>query len=650
VDIRHCLRLWFGVSLPVSRRAYLVSGLGLAAGKYLCEMAVIWMLTGLWLSPVDFLNPSLAARREILAAGPEWLGWTLFAWNLPFVWVALTMSVRRAAGAGQSPWLGLLVLVPVVGLLVMVALGVVADRMPPAMDLSADSEPVTEPAAQSWSQWLTALLAGLAVGVVMLGVCVYLIESYAAALFLGTPLVMGAVTGFLFNRPERKSLMATVRVGVVLVLLAAGVLLGFALEGAICIAMAAPIVAPLAVAGVVLGKAVADTTATKGHSLLPLVAALPMMAGAESLVQQTPMHCVLTTVEVDAPPEDVWHYVVAFPDLADPEEWFFRCGIACPLRARIEGTGVGAVRHCEFTTGDFVEPVTVWEEPTRLAFDVTSQPDPMVELSPWRHVHPPHLEEQSLRSHRGEFRLVPLAGGRTRLEGRTWYTFDMHPQGYWKLWSDLAIHAIHRRVLEHVRQLAENEPPRRRVAATIVGAANQDRVDHAGRNPEGATVAVVETHHCDACGRGWELPLADGKSVAVVGKAICRDCYRKADHRWQNIDRHRYATFADGTLVDFKHFRASMLVSQVTGFDAGRAWRGIACANLAGWGVEWTQVAQGHVGGQPFGGNEDLYSNLMGSLHGQLARFGQQTADWTVRALGLLERFHGPLRCVSDTK
>lgn len=632
MDIRHWLRLWFGVSLPVSRRVYLVSGLGLAAGKYLCEMAVIWMLTGLWLSPVAFLNPSLASRQEILAAGPEWLGWTLFAWNLPFVWVALSMSVRRAAAAGRSPWLGLLVLVPVAGLLVMVALGLAADRFQTTMELSAAPEPSTTLVAESWSQWLSALLAGLAVGVVMLGVCVYLIESYAAALFLGTPLVMGAVTGFLLNRPQKKSLMATVRAGIVLVLLAAGVLLGFALEGAICIAMAAPIVAPLAVAGVVLGKAVADTTATTGHSLLPLVAALPMMAGAESLVHETPMHCVFTTVEVDAPPEDVWHYVVAFPDLAEPEEWFFRCGIACPLRARIEGTGVGAVRHCEFTTGDFVEPVTVWEEPTRLAFDVTSQPDPMVELSPWRHVHPPHLEEQSLRSHRGEFRLVPLDGGRTRLEGRTWYTFDMHPQGYWKLWSDLAIHAIHRRVLEHVKQFAETEPPRRSVAAKMVGA------------------AVAETHRCEACGRGWERPLVDGKPVAVVGAAICRDCFRKADHRWQNIDRHRYATFADGTLVDFKHFRASMLVSQVTGFDAGRACRGIACANLAGWGVEWTQVAQGHVGGQPFGGNEDLYSNLMGSLYGQLARFGRQTTDWSERALGLLERFHGPLRCVSDTK
>ena len=32
---------------------------------------------------------------------------------------------------------------------------------------------------------------------------------------------------------------------------------------------------------------------------------------------------------------------------------------------------------------------------------------------------------------RGEFRLIPLPGGRTRLEGRTWYTLDMAPALVW---------------------------------------------------------------------------------------------------------------------------------------------------------------------------------------------------------------------------
>ncbi len=70
-------------------------------------------------------------------------------------------------------------------------------------------------------------------------------------------------------------------------------------------------------------------------------------------------------------------------------------------------------------------------------------------MEPYRHVHPPHLDGY-LRSKRGEFRLVPLAAGRTRLEGRTWYEFDLAPHAYFAAWAHWAIHRIHARVLEHI--------------------------------------------------------------------------------------------------------------------------------------------------------------------------------------------------------
>ena len=79
----------------------------------------------------------------------------------------------------------------------------------------------------------------------------------------------------------------------------------------------------------------------------------------------------------------------------------------------------------------------------------------MHELSPYRHIHPPHLDGY-LRCKRGEFRLIELPGGRTRLEGSTWYEYDIYPQQYWILWSDLLIHRIHTRVLHHIKQLSES--------------------------------------------------------------------------------------------------------------------------------------------------------------------------------------------------
>ena len=126
-------------------------------------------------------------------------------------------------------------------------------------------------------------------------------------------------------------------------------------------------------------------------------------------------------------------------------------------RAAYLGRGVGAIRHCEFSTGPFVEPITVWDEPRRLAFDVTAQPHPMRERSPYRELHPPHLEG-FFRSQRGQFLLTPLDSGRTRLEGTTWYEQDIWPGPYWRLWSDYLVHKIHSRVLDHIKAEAEAAP------------------------------------------------------------------------------------------------------------------------------------------------------------------------------------------------
>jgi hypothetical protein len=148
--------------------------------------------------------------------------------------------------------------------------------------------------------------------------------------------------------------------------------------------------------------------------------------------------------------------VVQFPELTEARPWYFSWGIACPERARIVGNGPGATRYCEFTTGTFVEPITIWNEPHQLAFSVAEQPDPLVELSPYRIIRPPHMNH-CLRSTHGEFELVSLPQQRTRLEGRTWYKFDMFPQWYWTLWSDMFIHRIHQRVLEHIKLLSEQK-------------------------------------------------------------------------------------------------------------------------------------------------------------------------------------------------
>ena len=234
----------------------------------------------------------------------------------------------------------------------------------------------------------------------------------------------------------------------------------FALEGAICLVMAAPIGYFLAFLGGMVGYAIQCRPWSMEHNplvLLVLAVTLPGLMAAESAASQEPdLMEVCSVVEIDAPPDQVWEQVISFPELPEPDDWVFHTGVAYPVRAEINGRGPGAERRCVFSTGAFVEPIDVWDEPHRLAFRVAEQPEPMREWSPYT-IHPPHLHGY-LVSRRGEFRLTALDDGRTRLEGTTWYTNRMWPAFYWRLWSDAIIHRIHLRVLNHIKGLAEAGP------------------------------------------------------------------------------------------------------------------------------------------------------------------------------------------------
>jgi hypothetical protein len=181
----------------------------------------------------------------------------------------------------------------------------------------------------------------------------------------------------------------------------------------------------------------------------------PSFIGVERLANAQPETFVVkSAIEVNAPPEAVWKEVVAFAEIPPPKELIFRAGIAYPIRAEISGHGAGAVRHCVFSTGAFVEPIEIWDEPRLLRFGVTENPAPMREITPYASVEPPHLHGYFV-SHQGQFLLTQLPGGRTRLEGTTWYSHTIWPETYWHLWSDYIIHRIHVRVLEHIRAEAE---------------------------------------------------------------------------------------------------------------------------------------------------------------------------------------------------
>ena len=446
------LKLWFGLHAPVGQRAYALTGFSLMIFKYGVDASVIHAVTGKFFSPLAYLNPLISMRTAAIDPAPSWLMAAMAAWTLPFMWVGVSMSVRRAIDAGRSAWLGTLFLVPLINYVTMLILCFLPTRV-------TDDWPLAEYEIDTREKVRSALL-GIACGIAivggMTGFGVYVLGEYGVALFFGTPFLVGLMSAYLYNHGHPHSYSSTLAVSAMSIVLSAGGLLLFALEGVICILMALPIAVVAALLGSLVGRAIAVHRASPPawQALMPLMI-LPLLAGVETKIAPKPLFEVFSAIEIDAPPEKVWPHVIGFSDLPEPEAWFFRAGIAYPQRARLVGQGVGAMRYCEFSTGPFVEPITVWDAPHRLAFDVTAQPPTMHELSPYRYVHPPHLDG-ALRSRHGEFRLVALPNNHTRLEGRTWYEFEMYPQTYWTLWSDELIHRIHLRVLRHIKQLSES--------------------------------------------------------------------------------------------------------------------------------------------------------------------------------------------------
>lgn len=442
------LRWLFDPRGRVEARSYLRTGVALVAIKYLVDAALVGVFAHRLWRPTGYLQPLLGVRAADLAGAPSWLLLVLGIWAAPFLCIGMSLSVRRLADAGRSPWWALFFVVPWANYILMAALALLPTRA--NQGRMVVTPPVEEPSSRDA---LVALAASVALTIPMVALNALVLRTYSAGLFLGTPFSLGVVAAYFYNWKRLHSLRTTFWVVTAGMAFAAVALIAVALEGMVCILMAAPLALFIALAGAVVGRQMAIRGTEDIIRVGAVIVLTPFVPAAGPALRPV-VHEVRSELVVNAPIEVVWRRVVAFGDLAEPPGLLFRLGVAYPLRATIAGAGVGAIRRCEFSTGTFVEPITAWDEPRRLAFDVTSEPRPMRELSPYQAVNAPHLDG-FLRSRRGEFRLVALPDGRTRLAGSTWYTVAMAPEGYWQVFADGIIHRIHLRVLRHVRSLAE---------------------------------------------------------------------------------------------------------------------------------------------------------------------------------------------------
>jgi hypothetical protein len=411
-----------------------------------------WGLFNYWVPMRD------VARITDLRSGDAMFLETMVALAFPFVWVGVVLTMKRLRSAHLPAPLVALFFVPFLNLLFFLLLCLLPARDPLATETRGGlvaTRIVPESAVGSAA---ISLLVTVPVGMGMYWLGVNVLQNYGWGLFVAVPFTMGFGAALIYGLRQRRSLKSCVGVGCLSAALLGFALLALALEGVGCLIMAMPITLPLAAFGGACGYLVQRGRWVGGEAPAYLGLLLVFVPGVQWLehvaARQAPTLVVQSSIDIQAPPETVWKQVIAFTEIPPPEEWFFRAGIAYPIRAEMLGSGPGAERHCVFSTGAFVEPIEVWDEPRLLKFSVTSNPPPMEEWSPYSHIEPPHLRG-FLVSEEGQFLLTPLPDGGTRLEGTTWYRHGLWPTRYWQLWSDAIIHQIHMRVLKHIKDEAE---------------------------------------------------------------------------------------------------------------------------------------------------------------------------------------------------
>lgn len=444
------IRELFQTTGGVSRKRYLATGLLLFAVKYALDFLLTVAFNRQW-RWFPYLHPLGEIRGlSALVGADRNYALVMLVLALPFIWIGTAMTLRRIHSASMPRWLVILFFVPVVNLATIGLLCLLPEKV--------EREPATRKrAATSDAVYSTAI--AIAICALMVWLSARILGSYGLGLFIALPFCLGFVTVMIFNASGTKTRLSCLLVSTLSVVVSGVALILFAVEGLGCLLMALPLALPLACLGGAVAWSIQDgiggREGTAAFVILMLLYPPAVMCVESVAAPEPPLLAVTTSIEVNAGPQAVWRHVVSFSDLPEPAEWIFQTGIAYPIRANIEGSGPGAIRRCEFSTGPFIEPIEVWDEPRLLRFSVTENPPPMVEWTPYKKIYPRHLED-FLVSRRGQFLLTPLPGGRTRIEGTTWYLHSLWPAAYWRAWSDFIIHRIHERVLVHIKRLAEN--------------------------------------------------------------------------------------------------------------------------------------------------------------------------------------------------
>src|SRR5467141_3365398 len=242
----------------VSRGKYAAVGLIGVAIKYNVDRAIAASFLGYQNSFFNYWAPlGKAARLNHLSSAEAKFLATLLLFSIPFLWVGVAMTVGRVREAGQPVWLVVLFFMPVINVLFFLA----PCALPPRAR-AEDSEGAPWPGPSGLDGMIPRSALGSAVlsifltcvlGLVFLALGTLVIGAYGWGLFVALPSCLGMFSVLLYSYHAPRDWWTCLNVALLPVGILGVALILVAMEGVICVMMAAPFALGLAELGGMLG-------------------------------------------------------------------------------------------------------------------------------------------------------------------------------------------------------------------------------------------------------------------------------------------------------------------------------------------------------------------------------------------------------------
>jgi hypothetical protein len=266
---------------------------------------------------------------------------------------------------------------------------------------------------------------------------------WVGSVFVIMPLLMGIISAWCWRdlNLTGKTLTWYSVLNSFIAILLSSIFLG---EGVICLLIVSPLIVCFVISGAFFGRYLFKNDDQNLN--VSVVVLLVVIFIGDSLSKHQYENMVSDSIVINAPPAKVWKNVVAFKPIKQKNQyWLFQIGMPSPMATTVTGNYVGAGRKCIFSNGYvFGEKIVTYNPGHDLTFDIINQPrDPEIMG---------HIDIE-----RGQFLLKDNGNGTTTVIGNSWYKLYVFPIWYYDIWAQSITRNVHLRVMEHIKEISENE-------------------------------------------------------------------------------------------------------------------------------------------------------------------------------------------------